>query len=89
MIDPQFQKQLEGYSLTTAEIYYHMPDHLHLLQTFIWQEYDVAPEFPKLKNFLDFWTENLDGPLHRVRIAHSRLISPAECSFVSGEFRLH
>ena len=89
MIDPQFRAQLEGYSLTTAEILYHMPDHQNLLQSFTWQEYDIAPKFPKLKSFLDFWSENLDGPLHMIRIANSRLISPAEVSFIDGEFRLH
>ncbi len=89
MNDSQFLKQLEGYSLTTAEILYHMPDHVHLLQSYVWQEYDHAPKFPRLKTFLDFWTENLDGPLHMVRVAHSELISPAEFSFKDGEFRLN
>lgn len=89
MNDTQFLKQLEGYSLTTAEILYHMPDHAHLLQSYVWQEYDHAPKFPRLKTFLDFWTENLDGPLHMVRVAHCELISPAEYSFVDGEFKVN
>ena len=37
-----------GYGLTTADIHYHMPDHPKLLQQFIWQEYDLAPLFPRL-----------------------------------------
>ena len=41
--------------LTTAEILYHMPDHPGVLQTFIWQKIDLAPEFPELTRFLDFW----------------------------------
>ena len=40
--------QLKGWSLTTAEILYRMPDHRHLLQSYIWQEYDLAPKFPRL-----------------------------------------
>jgi uncharacterized protein Usg len=28
-----FRKQLAGYSLTTANILYHMPDHPHLIQS--------------------------------------------------------
>ncbi len=41
-----------------------------LLQSYIWQDYDLAPRFPKLTDFLDFWAANLDGPLYRVRVAH-------------------
>ena len=36
--------QLKQYRLTTAEILYHMPDHPSLLQSYLWQEYDLAPE---------------------------------------------
>ena len=54
--------------LTTAEIVYHLPDHPRLLQSYIWQDYDIAPRFPVLHKFLDFWQGNLDGKLHSVRI---------------------
>lgn len=89
MVDRHFYEQLNGYSLTTAEILYHLPDYQELLQSYIWQDYDLAPKFPKLKKFLDFWSTNLDGPLHTIRVAHRRLINPAEFSYVDGEFRLH
>jgi uncharacterized protein Usg len=82
-------RQLEGFSLTTAEILYHLPDYPRLLQTYVWQDYDLAPGFPKLLDFLDFWTANLDGPLFQVRVAHRRLIAPQEFSFVEGELRLN
>ena len=81
--------QLRGYSLTTAEILYYMPDHRELLQTFIWQDYDLAPRFPKLIRFLDFWTHNLDGPLASVRVAHSSLVRAAEMRLISDEWKLH
>lgn len=64
------------FSLTTAEIIYRLPDHLSLLQTYIWQEYDIYPRFPKLHIFLDFWACNLAGPLHSVRVAHRELAGP-------------
>ena len=70
-------RQLQDYRLTTAEILYHMPDHPGLLQTYIWQELDLAPRFPVLRRFLDFWSRNLDGRLHSVRVAHLDLIGPA------------
>ena len=83
-----FRKQLEGYSLTTAEILYRMPDHPALLQSYLWQEYDLFPKFPELRRFLDFWTRSLDGALYSVRVAHDRLIKPAELKAM-GEFRIH
>jgi len=79
---------LKDYRLTTAEILYHLPDHPHFLQTYVWQDYDIAPKFPVLKQFLDFWEENLDGPLHSVRMTSTRLIHPSELRFCQ-EFVLH
>jgi uncharacterized protein Usg len=70
--------QLRGYRLTTAEILYRLPDHPHLLQTFVWQAYDLAPRYPVLARFLDFWDRELDGPLHSVRLASSELFGPHE-----------
>ena len=58
--------QMRGYRLSTAEILYHMPDHPRLIQSFIWQHYDLAPEFPELRRFLEFWGTNIDGKIHSV-----------------------
>lgn len=89
MVSTDFIKQLEGYGLTTATILYRIPDHLSVLQTFIWQQYDVAPRFPVLQEFLAFWRRELEGPLHSVTVTHSRLIRPAEIRNLSGELTLH
>ncbi|MEL7543949.1 MAG: usg protein [Pseudomonadota bacterium] len=89
MADAQLVQTLKGFSLTTAEILYHLPDHPALLQTFVWQEYDQHPKFPRLLKFLDFWTESLDGPLHTVRVAHRKLVAPAELRLIEGQFRLN
>lgn len=89
MVSPDFARQLAGFGLTTARILYGLPDHPKLLQTFVWQDYDLAPAFPGLKRFLDFWGRELDGPLHSVRVAHSRLIRPAEFKAVNGVMTLH
>lgn len=88
-VDAAFRRQLDGYSLATAEITYHMPDAHSVLQTFLWQEYDLAPQFPELKKFLDFWGRELDGPVHSVRVAHAALIKPAEFNFADLEVTLH
>ncbi len=84
-----FAKQLKDYRLTTAEILYHLPDHPALLQSFIWQELDIAPRFPVLKKFLNFWTLNLDGKIHSVRVASTELIRPAEFRMANASFTLH
>jgi uncharacterized protein Usg len=88
-VSDDFIRQLTGYGLTTAEILYRMPDHPLVLQSFLWQDYDLAPKFPILMKFLTFWREKLDGPLYSVRIGHSALIRPAEIRAVGTEFRLH
>ncbi|MDH3668064.1 MAG: usg protein [Paracoccaceae bacterium] len=88
-IDPDFRRQLEGYSMATAEIFYRMPDANDLLQTFVWQDYDMAPRFPKLMKFLDFWTRELDGPIHSVRLAHANLLRPTEFRYTDHEFTIH
>ena len=87
--DPAFAKQILGYSLTTAEILYRLPDHPGLLQTYVWQDFDVHPRFPKLNAFLAFWHKNLHGPLHRVRVAHNGLIGPREFRYVDGMLVVH
>jgi uncharacterized protein Usg len=55
-------RQLSGYGLTTAHILYRLPDHPVFLQSYLWQDYDLAPDFPELHRFLDFWKRELDGP---------------------------
>lgn len=72
------QRQLEGYRLTTAEILYHLPDHPAVLQSYVWQALDIAPSFPVLHRFLDFWRREIEGRLHSVRVAQRGLIGPAE-----------
>ena len=89
MVSSDFRRQLEGYGLTTAKIFYHMPDHPKILQTYVWQQYDLQPEFPELRKFLDFWARKLEGMLHSVTVAHQGLIRPAEIRAVVKEFRLH
>jgi uncharacterized protein Usg len=84
-----FKKQLEGYGITTAQILYRMPDYRSVFQEFIWQQYDLYPEFPELRKFLAFWEKEIEGPLHSVTIAHNRLIKPAEICPVNCEFVLH
>jgi uncharacterized protein Usg len=89
MVSKGFIRQLAGYGLTTAEILYRLPDHPTFLQSYIWQDYDVAPRFPVLLDFRSFWPQKLDGPLFSVRVAHSKLIKPCELRLCDKEFAIN
>ncbi|MCB1472304.1 MAG: usg protein [Rhodobiaceae bacterium] len=89
MICNAFARQMAGYGLTTARILYRLPDHPGLLQEFIWQTHDLAPEFPELRRFVDFWKAEIEGPLHSVFYAHKRLIGPNEWRTLDGELLLN
>jgi uncharacterized protein Usg len=78
------------YRLTTAEILYHLPDHPGVLQSYIWQDVDVAPDFPGLKKFLDFWQREIEGKLHSVRVGAATLgAAPAQWAQAQGSHALH
>ncbi len=79
----------EGYRLATAEILYRMPDYPALLQSYVWQDYDLPPSFPALTKFLRFWRDNLDGELHSVRVTSAKLLSPGRWRSVAHSFALH
>jgi len=81
--------QLKGYRLTTAEILYHMPDHPDILQTFIWQTLDIAPDFPAIRRFLDYWRDSIEATLHSVRVANVSIVKPGEFRAVGQPLILH
>ena len=81
--------QLKDYRLTTAEILYHMSDHPGILQSFIWQDLDLAPKFPVLRKFLDFWDRELDTRVHSVRVASANLVKPPSFRSPGITLRLH
>jgi uncharacterized protein Usg len=87
-VDHDFGRQMEGWRLTTAEVLYFMPDHPRLLQSFVWQTLDLAPRYPRIAQFLEFWGREIEAVIHSVRIAGSAEIAPAKVRF-DREFRLH
>lgn len=84
-----FSLQVKNYHLTTAEILYHLPDYPRLLQSYIWQDYDLLPDFPILHRFIQFWEKNLEGKMHSVAIAHVELVKPAEIRMIQSSFTIH
>jgi uncharacterized protein Usg len=89
MNDTEFARQLKGYRLATAHILYRMPDHPSLLQSFVWQYYDLVPHYPNLRRFLDFWRRDLEGELVSVRVAHREILGPGRYRHVHGIDQLH
>ncbi|HEX8233622.1 MAG TPA: protein usg [Caulobacteraceae bacterium] len=79
--DPDFTARLEGRRLTTAEVLYYIPDHPSLLQSFLWQTLDVAPDFPRVHRFLDFWRAEIDAVIHSVQVTAAGLVTPAKLEF--------
>jgi uncharacterized protein Usg len=82
-------RQLQDYRLTTAEILYHLPDHPNVLQSYIWQDLDIAPKYPVLRKFLDFWSREIEGTLHSVRVASACLVKPPAIGHANAVLHLH
>lgn len=73
----EFIRQLRGERLTTASVLYYMPDSPSLLQEFVWQTLDLAPEFPRIHRFLDFWRREIEAVIHSVTVGSQGLVAPA------------
>lgn len=80
---------IEGYGLTLAHILYYRKDYPSLLNSFTWQTYDVSPSYPVLQNFLRYWKENIESPIHSVTVSHERMLTPQEFRRVDNTFQLH
>jgi len=83
------EKQLLGWRLTTAEIYYFLPDHPSIVQRFTWQDYDMSPDFPHLSRFLKFWQESLAGQLHSVEVMSAEILHRGDVAIGREIARLH
>jgi uncharacterized protein Usg len=57
---------------------YHLPDHPHVPQRFIWQKRGLAPDFPELDRCLHFCQREIDGLIHSVHVTSAALARPAE-----------
>ena len=84
-----FAVQLKGGRLTTAEVLYYMPDHPKLLQSFLWQTLDVAPDYPRVHRFLDYWRREIQAVIHSVRLSTAGLVIPATVRFADHMETVH
>ena len=72
----ELRLRLDGWRLATVEVLYYMPDHPALLQSFIWQTLDLAPDYPRIHRFLNFWKREIDAVIHSVRLATGETLAP-------------
>ena len=79
-VSKDFSKQVLGYGLTTAEIVYRRPDRHWLLQTYVWQDYDLFPNFPALKDFLAFWEIHSKDPCSQLPLRTRNSSSQPNCT---------
>ena len=86
--DRDFELQLKGHGLLTAQVFYFLPDYPSLIQQYVWQDYDEAPDYPILFKFLDHWRREIEAKIQSVRIAHQLTIGPREFRHVDHELRL-
>jgi uncharacterized protein Usg len=88
MQEDELSLRLKGWRLATAEVLYYMPDHPTLLQSFIWQTLDLAPSYPRIHRFLDFWRREIDAVIHSVQLATGETLAPARIQ-ASGPILYH
>ena len=82
-------RQLRGERLTTTQVLYYMPDSPSLLQEFVWQTLDLAPEYPRIHRFLDFWRREIDAAIHSVTVGSAGLVAPARLVLAKDLGSLH
>ena len=59
---------IKKWTTATVQVVYYIPDHLSLVNEFMWQTEDQIPEYPRITEFLDYWDKNIDGPIKEVFI---------------------
>lgn len=79
----------EGYRLTTAEILYRTSDHPEVLQTFVWQDLDLAPQYPVLNRFIKYWRQEIEGDLHSITIGKTEMVTPEELRHANVSLLIH
>lgn len=65
-----------------------MPDYLSILQEFVWQTMDIAPDYPRISKFLEYWEIHIEAPIHKVTILNSENISVSSIKNIDKLFKL-
>lgn len=65
-----------------------MPDYLSVLQEFIWQTLDIAPDYPRISKFLEYWELNIEAPIYKVTIINSENYSTSPIKTVNKQYKI-
>ena len=76
-------KLVQGYKLTTLQIYYYMPDYSSLINEFVYQLLDINPSYPQSHKFLLFWKDNIDAIIKEINIVQENTIYPRSITHVT------
>jgi uncharacterized protein Usg len=85
----EFERRLRGERLTTAEVLFYMPDHPKLLQRFTWQTLDLAPDYPRVHRFLQFWRREIEAVIHSVTLSGEDIVQAPRIRIAGEVGRLH
>jgi uncharacterized protein Usg len=55
-------------TLVTLDIFYYIPDYSSIINEFVWQTEDVAPEYHRVHKFLLYWQKNIDAVIQEILI---------------------
>lgn len=73
-------------AVITIDVFYYYPDFPLLIQEFIWSTDDTIPDLPRIRKFLNYWENNLDGVIHHVVLAGLDNLGPKEYRSVNEIF---
>ena len=85
----EFERRLRGERLLTAEVLYYLPDHPSLLQRFTWQTLDLAPDYPRVHRFLQFWRREIEAVIHSVTVSGEDRVQAPQVRIAGEVGRLH
>jgi len=75
--------------LVTFSIIYYLPDFPSMINEFVMQKHDLVPKLPRLYAFLEFWDNNIDGPIKLVRATYPDIKIPRSIRFADSEHSLN
>ena len=57
--------------IVTISIFYYRPDATYLVNEFVWQTFDIVPEYPRIRKFLDHWRTDVQARIQEIYLLHS------------------
>lgn len=62
---------LKRQTIVTLDIFYYLPDHSSIINEFLWQTEDTAPDYRRVQKFLHHWHKNIEAVIQEVLMSDS------------------